>query len=134
MLELLQLLGRKIKNFDQVVPVVFFLRFSNNDNTQVQDIHTFNELTEILAGIYNTRNGRSYTAVAQLKQFVNARHGVLIDEPLGKNDREVPMNWMLSDQSMQNILGDVDKKMKDTTSNGVKVRLFEDGLHYLPSR
>ena len=129
--ELLNLLAQKSKGFDQVLPVVIYLRFSDNDNTQVQNIHWFNELSEIFNGIYNTRVGRSFTAIAQLNRFVNDRRGILIDEPLSRNDRDVPMNWMLSNQSMNNIMGDIDDKLKDVSAKGVKVKLFEKGARYL---
>jgi len=132
-LELLSLLAQKAKGFAQVLPVVIYLRFSDNDNTQAGNIHVANELLEILAGIYNTRVGRSFTAIAQLNHFVNDRKGILIDEPLSENERDVPMNWMLSDQSMNNIMRDIDRKLRDSSGKGIKVKLFEKGARYLPA-
>lgn len=131
--ELLNLLAQKTTDFDQVLPVVIYLRFSDNDNTQAKNIHVANELLEIIAGIYNTRVGRSFTAIAQLNHFVNDHKGILIDEPLSENGRNVPMNWMLSDQSMNNIMRDIDGKLKDASAKGVKVKLFEKGARYLPA-
>jgi len=131
--ELLNLLAQKSKGFEQVLPVVIYLRFSENDNAQAKNIHVANELLEIIAGIYNTRVGRSFTAMAQLNRLVNDRRGILIDEPLTENQEDVPMNWVLSGQSMNNIIRNVDQKLSDTVRNGVKVKLFEKGAKYLPT-
>ncbi|RNL51821.1 patatin-like phospholipase family protein [Pedobacter jejuensis] len=131
-IELLNLLEKQVADFNKVLPVVIYLRFSDNDNTQAKNIHIGNELVEIVSGIYNTRVGRSFTAIAMLNKFVNDHNGIIIDEPLTKNERAVPMNWVLSDQSMDYIFADIKTKLLDTSSNGVKIKLASKGAKYLP--
>jgi len=129
--ELLNILKEEVKDFDKVIPIVIYLRFSENTNTQAKNIKYANELVEIVSGIYNTRVGRSFTAIAQLNRFVHANNGIIIDEPLSRNDRDVPMNWVLSNQSTSNILEDITKKLNDTSQNGIKVKMLTKGAKYL---
>jgi hypothetical protein len=131
-LELLNLLHLNKNEFKGIVPIVIYLRFSENDNTQAQNIHVANEFVEILAGIYNTRVGRSFTAIAQLNKLVREQAGVIIDLPLSKTEKDVPMNWMLSDQSMGNIVSDVDDKLAKRSHDAIKVKLFQNNIRYLP--
>lgn len=133
MLELLQLLYKDPKRVKGMVPIVIYLRFSDNDNTQTQNIRLSNELSEILVGTYNTRIGRSFTAIAQLNQFLRMHNGIIIDEPLDKEERYVPMNWVLSDQSMDYIMQDINAKLMDRSDHGINVRLFQKELKYLPA-
>ncbi|MDT3401219.1 hypothetical protein [Mucilaginibacter terrae] len=130
--ELLELLKKRSPFFRSVIPVVIYLRFSNNDNTGAKNIRSANELFEIICGIYNTRIGRSFTSMAQVNQFVKEHNGILIDQPLDEEDRDVPMNWMLSDQSIKNLLRDLDKKFSPDSPKTVKKRLFERDAKYLP--
>jgi len=39
--------------------------------------------------------------------------GLVIDEPLAQSQRQVPMNWVLSEQSMKNIETDVSRKLNN---------------------
>ena len=104
----------------EVYPVVIYLRFSNDPANQTKDISFANEISEIILGIYNTRNGRTYMAVQQLNGLT--RHfnampgsrentGLVIDEPLDEDQRQVPLDWALSEQSMENVKNDVNKKL-----------------------
>jgi hypothetical protein len=101
----------------QVYPVVIYLRFSNDPANQTADINFGNEITEIIRGIYNTRNGRTYMAVRQLnglaRYFDEGKDstGTYIDEPLREDQRQVPLNWVLSKQSMDHIKNDISKKL-----------------------
>ena len=105
----------------QVYPVVIYLRFSDDPANQTKDISFANEISEIILGIYNTRNGRTYMAVQQLNglaRHFNSRpgkrenNGLVIDEPLNEDQRQVPLDWALSQQSMDNVKRDVNQKAK----------------------
>ena len=48
----------------QVYPVVIYLRFSDDPANQTKDISFANEISEIVEGIYDTRNGRTYGRAA----------------------------------------------------------------------
>ena len=37
--------------------------------------------------------------------------GLVIDEPLDEDQRQVPLDWVLSEQSMTNVKSDVNKKL-----------------------
>jgi hypothetical protein len=104
----------------QVYPVVIYLRFSNDPPNQTKDVSFANEISEIILGIYDTRNGRTYMAVQQLNGLT--RHfnaapgkrgssGQVIDEPLDEDQRQVPLDWVLSKQSMNNVKRDVNNKL-----------------------
>lgn len=131
-LELLEQLYKKPEMVRGMVPIVIYLRFSDNDNTATKSIRFGNELSEILIGAYGTRIGRSFTAIAQLNYFLRHHDGIIVDEPLKSNERDVPMNWALSDQSMNFILKDVNEKLNSTKADGISVRLFQKELRYLP--
>jgi hypothetical protein len=101
----------------QIYPIVIYLRFSNDPTNQTKNINFGNEITEIISGIYDTRDGRTYMAVKQLNQLATYfdhgkdSTGTYIDEPLSEDQRQVPMNWVLSGQSIDNIKKDVAGKL-----------------------
>jgi len=121
--ELLNLLEKKSPYFKFICPIILYLRFGDDTNTGVYNIRFANEGFEVLSGIYNTRVGRSRTAVYQLNQFINQRGGLIIDQPLLKNQRQVPMNWMLSDQSIANIDSDLALKFHPDSPQTFKNKL-----------
>lgn len=128
MLEILkQLKHDNPKDFEEVTPVVICLQFSDNAAEPAKNLHSFNELSEIINGIYNTRAGRSKTAMAELEAFVSANGGINVREPLRQDD--VPMNWVLSSNSMMMIEDDVEAKINDTTDVGIFKKL--NGLRFV---
>ncbi|SEJ79323.1 hypothetical protein SAMN05216327_12046 [Dyadobacter sp. SG02] len=118
MLEVFQILKAKSSNFKNVVPVMIYLQFSDEASAPVNDINFANELTEIIYGIYNTRSGRTSTSEQLLKNAVaDHNRGLNVDQPL--RSKSVPMNWVLSSQSIENINRDINEKLTDTTSKGI---------------
>jgi hypothetical protein len=132
MLEILQQLKKDSPgNFEKVVPVVIYLLFSDNSAEPKMNVSLFNEISEIGIGIYDTRVGRSKSAELQLRNFAeNNNHGPNIREPLSPKEKDVPMNWVLSGQSMDKILEDVDKKITDKSDTGVMKKMLGNGLIY----
>lgn len=105
----------------QIYPIVIYLRFSGQPANQAQEVRFGNEITEILEGMFDTRAARTHIAVQQLNglaDFYNShgnyrvKTGAWIDEPLKKNLREVPMNWVLSKQSMDNVKTAVNEQLE----------------------
>lgn len=100
-----------------IYPIVIYLRFGNNPANQTKNINFGNEIAEIVTGIYDTRDSRTYMAVKQLDQLATYfdhgedSTGTYIDEPLSENQRQVPMNWVLSGQSIDYIKKDVTAKL-----------------------
>jgi hypothetical protein len=70
-------------------------------------------------------------AMDALAKFVRSKNGVFIDEPLSAGEREVPMNWVLSEQSMTNLMNDINHKLADSTIGGIGAKLADPKLHLL---
>jgi Patatin-like phospholipase len=133
MLELLkQLEQSNPEDFKQVTPIVICLLFSDNAAEPEKNIRTFNELSEVVSGIYNTRAGRSKTAFTELQMFVDSHNGVNISEPLRQSD--IPMNWVLSGESMDKIEKDIADKLNDTTPAGVLVKMSRSDLKFIKGK
>ena len=128
MLEILQEL-KNTQEWQQIKPVLISLRFSES-KAEIPDIKDFNELTEIFNGLYNTRSGRNEIALTQLRSEILADSGIFIPAPLSPLEKEIPMNWVLSEQSMNRIQSDIKNKL-DTSHNIIKT-LFSKGFSYLP--
>ncbi|TDQ11383.1 patatin-like phospholipase domain-containing protein [Pedobacter metabolipauper] len=87
------------------------------------NINWFNEWSEILNGVLNTRSGRSHTSRALLKQLVNIDSGLFLDAPLQAKTGEVPMNWVLSNQSISKINEEVNLKLEQQSGTAILNRL-----------
>jgi hypothetical protein len=123
MLEILQLLKAKSPVFNEVIPIVIFLQFSDDKEGDVASVDFGNEISEIILGIYNSRQGRTKTSVAQLRRFVNLHnHGFSVMQPIQATSSSVPMNWALSKRSMRFLIKDIDEKLIDSTG-GVMTQL-----------
>ena len=130
MLEILQLLKSKSNCFNQITPIVITLLFSEEDKT-APNIRFGNELVEILNTLTHTRSGNSKISRFRIKQFLNEDSiGFAIDEPLTAEEKSVPMNWVLSAQSMNNITRDVQDKLNNTSETGIITKLLKDNLRY----
>jgi len=130
MLEVLQLLKSKSTNFNQITPIVITLLFSEEDKT-APNIRFGNELIEIFNALTHIRSGNSRTSRFRLKQFLQENSVVgPIDEPLTAKEKNVPMNWVLSAQSMNNITGDIDDKLNNTSGNGIITKLLKNDLSF----
>lgn len=104
-----------------IYPIVIYLRFSGQPANQVSGIRFGNEITEIMDALFDTRAAHTHIAVQQLNgltTFFNShgnyqvQTGTWIDEPLKQNLRQVPMNWVLSKQSMDNVKSAVKQQLE----------------------
>jgi hypothetical protein len=130
MQEMLQEL-RTTPEFKKVTPVVISLLFSEADST-ASDVKAFSDITEIFAGIYNTRSGRSKTSQALFQRFItDSCKGIYIPAPLKPKEKDVPMNWVLSEQSMNHILNDVNYKLIKDPDSAILRKFFHENLTYL---
>lgn len=102
MLEVLKELG-KDSLFRQYKPYVMLIQFGNDSRAKPSDVKFANELTEIITGIYNTRSGRAINAKLDLMNFTDSLKGKFIDIPLDISTAQVPLNWILSDTSLQRL-------------------------------
>jgi hypothetical protein len=130
MLEILELLKNKSPYFNQITPIVITLLFSEEDKTS-PDINFGNELLEVLNAVTSTRSGNSKISRFKVKQFLNENgSGFAIDAPLTAAEKNAPMNWVLSAQSMNNINRDVQDKLNNTTESGIITKLLKSNLSY----
>jgi predicted transcriptional regulator len=123
MLEVLQSLKENSKYFknDDIVPFVFVLRFGDDKGDDFQDVSVGNEMTEVVKAIYNTRVGRTTTAMAQLKRFTEKElEGRFINLCLSTSGSQVPLNWVLSSSSLDNLKKDIENKWKKKQENQLK--------------
>ncbi|WP_412468374.1 hypothetical protein [Pedobacter sp. KLB.chiD] len=134
MLEVLQLLKSKSAYFNQITPIVITLLFSEEDKT-VPNIRFGNEFVEILNALTHTRSGNSKISRFRIKQFLNEGSiGFAIDEPLTAKEKSVPMNWVLSAQSMNNITRDIEDKLNNTSETGIMTKLLKNNLNFLQNK
>ncbi|AUD04021.1 patatin-like phospholipase family protein [Spirosoma pollinicola] len=130
LLDVLTMLKAKAaEEFKQVIPIIIFLKFSDDTQSQIHPVRFANELAEVLFGIYNTRQGRSRTSEEQLRQFVTNHQGWLIAQPIRAGSSSVPMSWVLSTKSIDSLSKDIQDKLID--SSGVLKQLLRPDLSYL---
>ena len=131
MLEMLDMLKKNAPSFASVTPIVITLLFAE-DRVEEKPVRFGNEITEVLEVVLNTRSGRSKTSRELLKRFVMLNNGgFILDEPLLENENKVPMNWVLSQQSMGYIAADVRRRLADTSSSGLMARILRKDLIFL---
>jgi len=89
----------------RLVPRVLCFNFSETDSSWNKGIHIVNEVTEIITGIYQTRNARTKLASYELNQYCLERFGKghLLQLALNINNKQLPMNWVLSHTAMQRV-------------------------------
>jgi hypothetical protein len=104
-MENLQLNNRPVK------PYVIQFNFGTEDSIiSAKSIKSFSEIMEVVAGIYNTRSGRSNIARYNMQQFLKAIHGEYINLNLKLSTKQIPLNWILSKTAV-NRLSDLIEKM-----------------------
>ncbi|HVX49105.1 MAG TPA: hypothetical protein VHB48_03075 [Chitinophagaceae bacterium] len=110
----LHLEGKKIK------PYVIQFNFGLEDTSVAGGLKSFNEISEVFNGIYNTRAGRGSIAEHYLQQYVEDNlGGIFIPLHLQLNTTKFPMNWVLSNTSVDRLdktLSDL-VKLKDSTQD-----------------
>ncbi|WP_443946301.1 hypothetical protein ACJVDH_04105 [Pedobacter sp. AW1-32] len=70
----------------------YVLQFNFSGDSTIKSVTKFNEITEIIGTIYNTRIGRGRIAQDDLKNQVRILNG----EFISLNSENLPMNWLLS--------------------------------------
>ncbi|HVZ25901.1 MAG TPA: hypothetical protein VG842_07605 [Sediminibacterium sp.] len=104
--------------FRRIIPYVLMIRFGPDDSFErPQTIRFGNEWSEIINGLYNTRRGRAALACYHLLRFcrsVRYNNAVLprdsmlltasdVEVNFNVNQKKVPMNWLLSDNSLAEV-------------------------------
>ncbi len=94
-----------------IKPYALVLRFGTDKGSNDGNMSSGNAITEIMAGIYNVRGGRTEYSVKELQRLIK------MDNPSGfiqlcleEDGNKVPMNWVLSEKSLDNIKYDITQK------------------------
>lgn len=103
LLQVIEAIG--LKKYPGVKPYIIQFNFSEEDNSGSRGIRFANDVTEIIKGIYNTRNGRVLLATQQMKKYVaeNFSDKQLINLSLDLSQKKFPMNWVLSHTAMKRV-------------------------------
>ena len=127
MLEVLQSLQSSIRAY-RVQPYVIQIRFG--DSTQFQKTGFLNEISSIFNGIYNTRAGSSDTYTELLRREVDSLDGQFIRVPLPATSSEIPMSWVFSKKSLQNLDSVINRTFTDPHNDLHKMLpFFQKNLH-----
>jgi hypothetical protein len=110
MLELIKLI-KKTPEYSQVIPVVISLQFGT-DSLHNNGVHFLNEFAEIVTALTNTRQGNSEMALSELKAEIESSRGIWIEEPLNAKEKTIPMNWVLSNKSMDTLTKNINDKLQ----------------------
>ncbi len=110
--------GKGITPF--IKPFVLILQYNQYNNGSPQNISFANEFTEVIGGVYNTRNGRSATSLEQIQRYTKKLGGESFILPLEKSGSEVPMNWVLSKKSLQKIEDDIKGKWEQRNKGALR--------------
>lgn len=94
-LKALHLEGRNIK--------LYILQFNFSTEKPITSITKGNEVLEIIDGIYNTRSGRGRVAEDALTKYVHSLDGVFIPLNLTLNEKQLPLNWVLSESVVMKL-------------------------------
>jgi hypothetical protein len=94
-----------IEKHPRLIPKLLCFNFSELDSSMNRGIYWFNEIAEIVVGIYQTRNARTSHSQQRLNQYCIKRFGQghLLQLELGINIKKMPMNWVLSHTAMQRM-------------------------------
>lgn len=129
MQEILQYLKPQLDSYN-IRPFVIVFRYSPAGEVNTK-LNWFNEVSEILYGIYNTRDGRTKTAIKQLTDYTEKDlKGSICIVPLDVQTRNSPQNWALSKRNLKNIM-EYSKQLWDKRqTNELKGLYFVDTLKY----
>ena len=103
---LLQLIrSMPFEKHPRLIPKILCFNFSQTDSNCNRGIRLGNEITEMITGIYQTRNARTILANHALIQYCRERFGDghLLEIDLNINSKALPMNWVLSHTAMQRV-------------------------------
>lgn len=103
---LLQLLRKlPFEQHPRLQPKILCFNFSGQDPGIKKGIRLANEFSELLHGVYHTRNARTTLAINSLNEYCMERFGPahLLQLELDINTKDLPMNWVLSHTAMQRI-------------------------------
>ncbi len=131
MLEIIQSLHDSLRS-KRILPYVIQLRFSDADSSKIPQTGFLNEINSIFSGIYNTRAGSSATNSELLSREVATLHGQIINVPLPASSSDVPMSWVFSKRSLNNLDSLIEKIITNKANDlHKKLCFFKERPHNL---
>jgi hypothetical protein len=97
----------------RIAPYVIQIRYSNG-SSQKPNLGFLNEISSVAMGIASNRTGNADLYSHLLQQTVSELHGEVIPFSLAASANEVPMNWVFSNRSINNLNLVVDSLFRDT--------------------
>lgn len=105
----------------RIKPYAIMLRFGADREAAKEAMNYGNGITEIVSALYNVRGGRTEFSVNRFKQLIEERNkNGFISLCLEQSSNDVPMNWVLSEKSLENIKKDIMKKWHYKEKNDLK--------------
>jgi len=106
-----------------VKPYILQFNFGQTDSGFVS-VKSFNEIKEVVSGIYNTRDGRGDIAQYELQHYVrDSLKGEFINLNLTLNTKRIPMNWILSNTAVNRLSELIGKTVTLLNPNDTKDKL-----------
>ncbi|MCW3102307.1 MAG: hypothetical protein JWO09_747 [Bacteroidetes bacterium] len=112
------------KDSVQVIPMVLQIVFDFDKKKSDYGISSFNEITEIVNGMYNTRSGHGEYANVELRAKIAQMGGSYLEIPVSNTVEEVPMNWVLSSYAVENAKKHVESLLNGTDIKSKALSLF----------
>lgn len=110
-----------------VKPYVLQFNFGEVDSSFVS-VTSFNEVKEVVSGIYNTRRGRGSISQYELHHYVrDSLKGEFINLNLTLNTKRIPMNWILSNTAVNRLSDLIGKTVKLSNDKDLrdKIELYK---------
>lgn len=105
--------------------VIILLSFDVKSENNSPFIQWFNEWTEPLFALLNSRKGRTEASKNELISWAQQHHIQIIQMGINPSTKDVPMNWLLSDRAIQLIQSDIHQQF-------VQNKKMYDGLFLTP--
>jgi hypothetical protein len=103
-----------------VKPYILQFNFGEVDSS-LASVKSFNEIKEVVSGIYNTRRGRGAISQYELQHYVkDSLKGEFINLNLTLNTKRIPMNWILSNTAVNRLSELIGKTVKLSNDKDVK--------------
>jgi len=120
---LLQVLrSLQLKNVP-VKPYILQFNFGETDSSLIS-VKSFNEIKEVISGIYNTREGRGAISQYELQHYVrDSLKGEFINLNLTLNTKRIPMNWILSNTAVNRLSELIGRTVKLSNNNDPRDKL-----------
>lgn len=100
----------------RVVPIVIQVSFDSDTPQKEINTNLFNDILDVMNGLYDVRNGHTKTANSALKDMLKEMEGHYFEFTVGNSVTEVPMSWTLSGHAIGSIHDRISKLTNSSTN------------------